>query len=159
MDNKYNELIYIIKANRITCNLGGNDIANNIGISTGSYSLKENNKTGFNFKEIIQICNMLNIDIFLNIENNLIQLVDYDLFIDKLIQLRELNNYTKDSFRINLGMSYPTYTNKENKKIIFNMNDIFKILKLLNINLLFKYTVKSVIDNVETINIKTFELL
>lgn len=159
MDNKYNELIDIIKSNRISCNLGGNDIANNIGISAGSYSLKENNKTGFNFKEIIQICNMLNIDVFLNTENNLIQLVDYDLFIDKLIQIRELNNYTKDSFRINLGMSYPTYANKENKKIIFNMNDIFKILKLLNMNLLFKYTVKSVIDNVETINIKTFELL
>lgn len=159
MNSKYNELVDIIKANRISYKLGGNDIANNIGISTGSYSLKENNKTGFNFNEIMQICNMLNIDVFLNTENNLTQLVDYDSFIEQLIYLRELNSYTKDSFRIRLDMSYPTYANKENKKIMFTMNDMFKILKLLNVNLLFKYTITSVVDNIETISIKTFELV
>lgn len=143
---EYNEIVNIIRSVRQNKGINVISISDFLDISHSHYTMKENESAPFTFSQFIQVCEYLNLNLkmyYFNKSNEEVILNNnYEDVVKSISSRRKELNYTLDSFRVRIGLSYPTYANKENLKSPkeFYLIDILKIFKELDIKLQFSYS-------------------
>lgn len=123
-------IIKAIKDTRIKNKLSKSFIADHTSMSLSSYNSKENMKSKFKITEVIEVLSLLNNNLIL--DNKVIK-SNQDI-LGLIVSKRKLLGLTQEDIRQQLNFkSLPTYSNKENGKLIFYLDDIVNICKILNI--------------------------
>lgn len=94
----------------------------------------ENGSNNFNLKLLLSYLRSINAHLVLTYQNSHIAIIDYDQFIDWLINIRNIN-YSQRSLAEKINVSYTTIANIERKATVISIDTFLKISEALGVEI------------------------